>query len=499
MEVRDVFLGISGEVPAGWIASSDADILSAHDPRTLLAASFASRLDPDSLIRKLLSLIQSSLGVRILNPRIARGNYLEVRGYLPPSQALQLLGLPPGELVVRVHPGSPTRGWFAHESLVTPELERVASSFHPVGSIGARSLRIVDAARGMVAYEAVVPASATVDHRMVGEFPHLDVRGGDYRVILYPPRKFVHGGSFAAQAYLATGYELHPYLDAGTYARTVFSSMGYGVRRVEEAPIPGILAHEVYALLGRSLALGPPAMSSVLAWFDGGVAWVVTMGETFMGAQLWRAYLYLATGRDPLPILQSLVMHVRADMRWLNALNRESNAIYRSVVSSIRSFRPLKLDSGITKSRPGSWSGWDTDKEEGSVWEPGDSWLSEEPSTGTGMDTFYVDSDGSVRDMDLGEEISFPEVDAEGVLRDGEGNEVGYVEDGYVYDSEGNRLGWLDTSISDEWQMERLESESSDSSSVFGYYDWGAQSNEESTETPYYSSKLWSGEEEEEE
>ena len=220
------------------------------------------------------------------------------------------------------------------------------------------------------------------------------------------------------------------------------------------------------------------------------------MGESFMGVQIWRAYLYLATGDDPLGILQSLVVHASADIRWLNALSRESSAMYRSLRSSIRSFRLPKLDLGSMltvdhdPNRTGDWGwggegGWDS----GDDYSPDSTWLSDEPSTGTGMDTFYVDSDGSVRNMDLGEEIAFHEIDSEGVLRDEEGNEVGYVDDGYVYDSEGNRMGWLDTSISDEWQMERLESESSDPDDVFGYYDWGAQANEESTERPYYSSR----------
>ncbi len=496
LEVRDVFLGVSGQIPDGWIVASDLDTLTAHDPKAPLAIVFASRLDPDTLSRKLLNLVQNMLGAPLLNVRAIRGEFLEIRADLPPAQGLQLLGLPPGQLIVRIRPGQPAKGWIAHQSLLTPELEEISSTFRPIETVRARPLRIVDPARRMTAFNAVVPASATVEQSLQNESPHLDVRGKGYRIVVYPPQNFVHGDPFTAQAYLAVGYRPQPYMDARDYASSVLSSMGYGTTRVEGAPVPGILSHEVYAAMGRSLASGmPPMISSAIAWFDGGVAWVVTIGETFMGVQLWRAYLYLAIGEDALGILQSTVMHTSADVRWLNTLSRESNAMYRSLRSSMRSFRVPKVDLGPYTPQGqevgdewGSgddWAGGSGDED----YSPDSTWLSDETSTGTGMDTFYVDSDGSVRNMDLGEEVSFHEIDSEGILRGEEGNEVGYVDDGYVYDSEGNRMGWLDTFISDEWQMERLESESSDPADVFGYYDWGAQENEESTETPYYSKR----------
>ena len=262
VEVKDVFLGIAGQVPEGWIVSSDTHTISAHDPSAPLAVIFASRLDPDSLSKKLLTLIQSMLGAPLLNPRVMRGDFTEVRAQLPPSQGLQLLRLPPGELIIRIHPGPPTKGWVAHEALASPDLERISSSFHPIRAVRARGLRIIDPARRAVAFNAVVPASATVDQGLRNDSPYLDVRGEGYRVIVYPPQNFVHGDPFMAQAYLAMGYRPHPYMNAEDYASSILSSMGYKVTGIERAPIPGILSHEVYASLGRSLALGVPPRSA---------------------------------------------------------------------------------------------------------------------------------------------------------------------------------------------------------------------------------------------
>jgi len=496
VEVRDIFLGVSGHIPEEWIVASDIDTLTAHDPKAPLAIVFASKLDPDSLSRKLLNLVQKVLGAPLLNVRAVRREFIEVKADLPSSQGLQLLGLPPGKLILRIRPGQLTRGWIAHQSLFTTELEEISSTFHPAEVVRAKPLRIVDPVRRKTAFNSMVPESARVEHGLLNESPYLDIRGRGYRVVLYPPQNFVHGDNFIAQAYLAMGYRPHPYVDAKNYASSVLSSMGYRVTGVERAPIPGIISHEVYASLGRSLASDmPPMISSSIAWLDGGAAWAVTIGENLMDVQLWRAYLYLALGEDALDILQSTVLHTSADVRWLNTLSRESNAMYRSIRSSIRSFRLPKIDLGsyipqIQEDRDEWWNGDDWTGGPGNEdYSPDSTWLSDEISTGTGMDTFYVDGDGSVRNMDLGEEVSFHEIDSEGILRDEEGNEVGYVDDGYVYDSEGDRMGWLDTSISDEWQMERLESESSDPVDVFGYYDWGAQRNEESTETPYYSKR----------
>ena len=80
---------------------------------------FASRLDPDSLSRKLLALIQNMIGGPLLNLKAINGEFLEIRADLPPSRGLRLLGLPPGQLSVRIYPGQPTREWIAHQALLT--------------------------------------------------------------------------------------------------------------------------------------------------------------------------------------------------------------------------------------------------------------------------------------------------------------------------------------------------------------------------------------------
>ncbi len=498
MEYRDIFLGIRAQVPDGWLVLANNNTLSAHHPYMLTKMIFSSRLDANTLLRELVSYVQSLIRAP-LNARLFRGEgFLEAKGYAPGSIIQQAMRIPPGEYVIRVYQRKPTQGWASHAQYLK-ELDSYMK-FELLGSIEARKVDVPDPSRGMVAFKTLVPSSSQVRCYAQREAPVMDIRGKGYLISMIPPITYAYGNPMIVQPYMMLGAKVSPYMDAFSYARSALTSMGEEVKDIRPAPMPGSLTHLVLAKLGSTLLTGQqPMFSSALAELDDGYAWVTTIGESFMGAQLWSAYIYLARGKNALWILQSIAAHFRVELGWSKTLKRESNMTYRSVLDSIRSTSRLsrQIARSLEASRLSSYqpdysfnqnySDWSDDSGYDSP--DYDSEWKEEPDTGTGMDTFYVDSYGQVRNIDLGEDVSFYEIDAEGALRDEEGNEVGYVEDGYVYDNQGNRLGWLDASISDDWQMERLEQESSDPSEVFGYYDWGAQVNEESTETPYYVTK----------
>ncbi len=491
MEYRDLFLGIRGQVPEGWVVIAGENSLLYLHPYVPTTIIFSSWLEADSLMREVINQVQMLIGAP-MNVRVFRGQHLEARGYLPGTQLQQIMRTPPGEYVIRVYPGKPSKGWASHTQYLSRELEEYAGMFESISPLKAKGVSVPDPVRGVMAFKTFVPPLAQVTCQAQGDVPVMEVRGKDYHVTMNPATSYVYGNPMLVQAYAAMGAQVHPYMDARSYAQSALGAMGLNVREVRPAPIPGSLFHIILAKLGSSLAMGQqPMFSSALVELDDGHAWVTTIGENFMGAQIWSAYVYLAKGREALWILQIIAAHFTITQEWMRALKRENDFVYKSALRSIRStgrlrYRPMSYEPVSRQDHNLSYEDYsydDYNQDEGveSEWE--------DVSTGTGMDTFYVDVDGQVRNMDLGEEVSFHEIDGEGVLRDEEGNEVGYVEDGYVYDREGNRLGWLDTSISDDWHMERLEQESSDPSSVFGYYDWGAQSNEDSTETPYYVSK----------
>ncbi|MDK2372765.1 MAG: hypothetical protein QI197_05250 [Candidatus Korarchaeota archaeon] len=500
MEYRDMFIGIRAHVPDGWLVLASESTLFSHHPHVPTTMIFSSRLDADSLIKELVNYVQALIGAP-LNARVSRGRFIEARGYLPGTLTQQVMRTPPGEYVIRVYPGKPSWGWASHVQYLSKDLENYGKP-ELLNSIEARRINVPDPARGVVAFKTAVPHQSHVKCYAQGEAPVMEIRGRDYLISMIPPSTYVYGNPLIVQSYLMMGAKVSPYMDAISYMRTALTPMGIKVKDVRPAPIPGSLAHLVTAKLASTLTTGQqPMFSSAIAKLEDGYAWVTAIGENFMGSQIWAAYLYLSKGRSALWILQSIAAHFEMRQEWAKALKRESDMAYKSVLSSIRS--TSRLTDQIARSlktsqfhnyQPeygleDSYSEWELDSSSYDSSSYESEWEGDDVATGTGMDTFYVDSDGQVRDMDLGEDVSFYEIDGEGILRDEEGNEVGYVEDGYVYDNEGDRLGWLDASISDDWQMERLEQESSDPSAVFGYYSWGAQDNEDSTETPYYTTR----------